>query len=106
MRTTSSECQAIGKDIAEKLRPAAESSVVLFPLGGVSAIDAPDQPFEDQAARRELLSGIRQHGGDLEIVELDCHINDIEFAETAARRLIEMMEREPGSRHNGDLSAH
>ena len=105
MRTTRGECQAIGKDIAEKLLPAVESSVVLFPLGGVSAIDAPDQPFEDQAARHELLAAIRQHGGDLEIVELDCHINDVEFAEAAARRLIEMMERELGSRHDGDLSA-
>ena len=51
MRTTPAECAAIGADIGCKLATATGPAAVFVPLGGVSAIDAAGQPFDDPAAR-------------------------------------------------------
>jgi uncharacterized protein (UPF0261 family) len=92
MRTTPAECQAIGAMIGNKLAVAPETTTIIFPLHGVSALDRTGEAFADQDAREALFSAIRKNRGGVAIVELDQHINDHEFAVAAARRLIEMME--------------
>jgi uncharacterized protein (UPF0261 family) len=64
-----------------------------LPLKGVSAIDADGQPFDDPAARQTLFDGVRQSHGAAELLELEHHINDPEFAELAARRLIDAIQQ-------------
>jgi uncharacterized protein (UPF0261 family) len=91
MRTTASENAAIGADIANKLSKATGPVAVLLPGRGVSAIDREGQPFNDPAARRALHEAIKSGLPGDRVVELDLHINDPEFAETAARKLVEMM---------------
>jgi uncharacterized protein (UPF0261 family) len=93
MRTTAAENAAIGRDIAVKLSKATGPVAVLLPARGVSAIDREGQPFDDPAARRALHEAIKAGLPPDRVVELDLHINDPEFAETAARKLIEMMKR-------------
>jgi uncharacterized protein (UPF0261 family) len=92
MRTTREENAALGKEIAGKLAAAHAPAAILLPLRGVSAIDRAGQPFDDPAAREALFEAIRQHRGQVELVELDCHINDPPFAEAAASKLILLME--------------
>ncbi|MCZ6597086.1 MAG: Tm-1-like ATP-binding domain-containing protein [Planctomycetota bacterium] len=92
MRTTAEECAAIGRDIGRKVEEATGPTAVLLPLRGVSAIDREGQPFDDPEARAALFSSLRASAGDVEIVELDRHVNDPDFAEAAARKLIELME--------------
>jgi uncharacterized protein (UPF0261 family) len=92
MRTTPEECAAIGKEIAEKVSASKGPATIYLPLKGVSAIDADGQPFDAPEAREALLDAIRQHHGGVELVEFPNHINDPEFAEATARRLIEMIE--------------
>ena len=62
MRTTVEENRGLGKVIAEKLSMAKGPTALMLPLGGVSAIDAPGQPFygpeEDAALFEELRRGI------------------------------------------------
>jgi len=65
---------------------------VILPLQGVSAIDKTDQPFDDPTARKSLFDAIRDNRGDVELIELDAHINDSEFSERAANELIEMIQ--------------
>jgi uncharacterized protein (UPF0261 family) len=91
MRTAAEECAAIGADIARKLSVATGPVSVLLPGRGVSAIDREGQPFDDPRARRALHDAIRAGlpGGDVQ--ELDLHINDEEFADAAARKLMELM---------------
>jgi uncharacterized protein (UPF0261 family) len=91
MRTTPEECAAIGADIARKLSSATGPVAVVLPGQGVSAIDKAGQPFDDPLARRALHDAIRAGlpGGDVR--ELDLHINDAEFADAVAARLIELM---------------
>jgi uncharacterized protein (UPF0261 family) len=69
---------------------------VVLPGRGVSAIDRDGQPFDDPAARRVLHDAIRSGlaGRDVDVEELDLHINDPEFAETAAQRLIALIKSE------------
>lgn len=95
MRTTVQENEEIAGRLVEKLNMATEKTVLMLPLKGVSAIDAEGQPFygpeEDKALFDTLKRGINRDIVD--IIEMDNNINDQEFAETAARTLIELMER-------------
>ena len=56
----------------------------MLPERGVSAIDRVGQPFDDPVARQALFEAIRRTAGTTEIVTLDHHINDPEFAERGA----------------------
>ena len=94
MRTTAEELVEIGKNIAEKLNMASEKTALYLPLKGVSAIDAEGQPFygpeEDSVLYATLKANVNTD--IVEIVEMDCNINDQAFAEAAAQKLIEYME--------------
>jgi len=93
MRTTAEENAAIGAGIAKKLSAAKGPVAVLLPKRGVSAIDKEGQPFDDPAARQALHDAIRSGLSGPDVTELDLHINDPEFADAAARKLIELMRR-------------
>jgi uncharacterized protein (UPF0261 family) len=92
MRTTPEECARIGADLGRKVAAATGPKAILLPKKGVSAIDAVGQPFDDPEARISLYSAIREHAKGVEITELDHHINDPEFADAAARKLLELMK--------------
>jgi uncharacterized protein (UPF0261 family) len=91
MRTTPGENAAIGAEIARKLSAAVGPVAVLLPARGVSAIDREGQPFDDPRARRSLHDAIRAGLRGVPVEELDLHINDPEFADAAARKLIELI---------------
>jgi uncharacterized protein (UPF0261 family) len=82
MRTTPEECRELGREIGSRLAAARGPAEILFPLRGVSAYDAPGQPFEDAAARAALLEGLRERRGGVPLRELDLHLNDAAFART------------------------
>ena len=64
-------------------------------LKGVSMIDAEGQPFygpeEDAALFKTLKDEIDP--AKAEVVEMDAHVNDDEFAIAAAQKLIDLMEK-------------
>ena len=99
MRTTAEECKAIGADIARKLTAARGPVAVLLPARGVSAIDREGQPFDDPEARRALHEAIKAGLPREVVTEVDRHINDVEFAETAAHELIDMLS---AARHRSE----
>ncbi len=117
MRTTEGENSRIGADIGRKLAAAKGPVSVLLPARGVSAIDIAGEPFDDPRARRALFAAIREHcdpsncdpsncdpsncdpaalgpstHSSVEIIELDRHINDPEFAAAAADRLLTLLK--------------
>lgn len=92
MRTTPEENAALGRLIGEKAGGAAGPVVIVLPLEGVSAIDAPGQPFHDPAADAALFEALRRHaGGNVRLVEVAAHINDAEFAGRVAEEFLIMM---------------
>ncbi len=94
MRTNVEENIKIGQKIVEKLNQAVGPTVMMIPLKGVSMIDAIDQPFygkeEDEALFNELRLGLNKDV--VELIELPNHINDQDFAETAAQKLLDLMD--------------
>jgi len=94
MRTTREECAELGRRIARKLSAATGPTALFVPLRGVSAIDAEDQPFHDPEADEALFAALRE-GLDarVELVEMDCHINDEAFATAMAEKLHDYLER-------------
>jgi uncharacterized protein (UPF0261 family) len=92
MRTTPAENAAIGTGIARKLSAAKGPVAVLLPARGVSAIDKEGQPFDDPVARKALHDAIRAGAHGFEVTEVDRHINDPEFADAAAKKLLELMK--------------
>ena len=57
-------------------------------------IDAEGQPFDGVQERQVLFDTLKKDisNSKIEIMELDNNINDKEFAEAAAKRLVELME--------------
>ena len=91
MRTSVSECRQLGKEVGRKVAMSNGPAEVLFPRQGVSAIDAEGQAFEDQEARISLLEGLKSTCGAKRMEVMDAHINDPEFAQAAAQRLLSLM---------------
>jgi uncharacterized protein (UPF0261 family)/ABC-type branched-subunit amino acid transport system ATPase component len=83
MRTTAEECAAMGRWIGSRLNEIGGPVRFLLPEGGLSALDAPGQPFHDPRAREALFAAleetVRQSGNRL-LVRLPYHINDPAFA--------------------------
>jgi uncharacterized protein (UPF0261 family)/ABC-type branched-subunit amino acid transport system ATPase component len=94
MRTSAEENERMGRWIGERLN-AMDGPVRFFlPEGGVSALDAPGQPFwdpeADAALFRALDRTVRQTS-NRQLIRLKCNINDPTFATaivTAFRALI------------------
>lgn len=87
MRTTPEENRAIGEFIVSRLNRMEGQVRFLLPLGGVSAIDAPGQPFHDPVADAALFDAVRSGwvaAPNRRLVELDLHINDPLFAAALA----------------------
>jgi len=89
MRTTPEECRQLGRVIAEKLNLSTAPVSVLIPLGGLSMIDAEGGPFWWPEADRALLDALKEDlREDVPVIELDCNVNDPEFARRCAAVLL------------------
>jgi uncharacterized protein (UPF0261 family) len=89
MRTTPEECRELGKILAQKVNMSSGPVTVLLPLRGISVISAAGQKFCDPAADQALFTAIKENvRPNIEVIELDCTINDPRFAEACARALL------------------
>lgn len=94
MRTTAGECGEVGQIMAAKLNAARGPTCVVLPSRGVSMIDAAGEVFDDPAADRALFDALQLHAKDnVEVEEVDAHLNDPAFADELADRLLEMLEK-------------
>ena len=83
MRTTAEECAEMGRWIGARLNQMEGPVRFLLPEGGVSALDAPGQPFHDPRAREALFTALEatvRQAGNRQLVRLPHHINDPAFA--------------------------
>ena len=89
MRTTPEECAQLGRIIAEKLNASKGRITFLIPGKAISVISAPGQKFHDPVADKAHFDALRTHlRKDIEVIELDCVINDSTFAEACAQALL------------------
>ena len=83
MRTTAEESDRMGRWIGERLNRMEAPVRFLLPEGGVSALDAPGQPFHDPAADAALFKALEQtvrRTSSRQLVRLPYHVNDPQFA--------------------------
>jgi uncharacterized protein (UPF0261 family)/ABC-type branched-subunit amino acid transport system ATPase component len=88
MRTTVEENVAIGRWIGERLNRMEGPVRFLLPEGGVSALDAPGQPFHDPAADKALFETLERtvrQTSSRQLIRVPHHINDPEFSAELVR---------------------
>lgn len=93
MRTTPDENRACARWTAEKLNRAVAPFTVLIPEKGVSAIDAPGQPFYDpdaDAALFDELESAIQWSAHRRLIRLPLHINDPAFAQALVESFLSL----------------
>jgi len=97
MRTNKEENEKMGKIFAEKANAARGPVAFLLPLRGVSLLDGDDQPFCDREADRAMFDALKENLREgIEVVEMDNHINDPEFAAKAVEMMMALIEQAKG----------
>ena len=100
MRTTPEENERIGRWIGEKLNRMDGPVRFFLPEGGVSALDAPGQPFWDPEADAALFTALERsvrQTSNRQLIRVKRHINDPEFASAIVTALRPLVGR-PGTR--------
>lgn len=92
MRTTPEENAKIGRILAEKANKSSGPVAFFLPLKGLSMLDAPDKEFWWPEANQALFDAIKGNlKSETPIYELDCNINDDEFADAIANKMLELL---------------
>ena len=93
MRTDPEENGKIGRILAEKANMSSGPVAFFLPLRGVSMIDAPDKEFWWPEANQSLFDAIKDNlKAGIPVYELDCNINDDEFAVAIANKMLEFLK--------------
>jgi uncharacterized protein (UPF0261 family) len=101
MRTTPGENAVLGQLIAAKLNRARGPVAVVVPRRGVSMIDDEGAVFHDPAADAMLFTTLRAHlAPHVELVDVDAHINDPQFARILVETFHRLYTREGEKRHD------
>jgi uncharacterized protein (UPF0261 family) len=89
MRTNVEENRELGRILADKINLSIAEVTVLLPLKGISVISAEGGPFHCPEADEALFSMLKQQlRPDIRVIEMNCAINDSEFAEQCAQSLL------------------
>ena len=93
VRTTPEENKAVGEKIAEKLNMSNGPTVLIYPLKGNGYLSEEGMPFYDAEADAALLQALRDNldPEKVTLIELDTHINNKEFGEACAKKLLELL---------------
>jgi uncharacterized protein (UPF0261 family)/ABC-type branched-subunit amino acid transport system ATPase component len=101
MRTTPDENERIGKWIGERLNQMDGPVRFFLPEGGVSALDAPGQPFWDTDADAALFRALERtvrETGNRRLIRVKNNINDPEFAAAIVSAFRPLLGRAGGRR--------
>jgi len=90
MRTTADECRQLGEIVAKKANAYQAGTAIMIPRKAISVISAVGQPFHDSAADEALFSALKANA-KVPVQEFDLAINDKEFAQACAYKLIELI---------------
>jgi uncharacterized protein (UPF0261 family) len=94
MRTNAEENRKMGQVFAEKANKANGPVAFLIPLKGVSILDGDGQQFCDRAADKAMFDAIKAGlKKGIEVVEIDCNINDPRFAAKAVEMMLALIAK-------------
>jgi uncharacterized protein (UPF0261 family) len=90
MRTTADECRQLGEIVAKKANAYRAGTAIMIPKKAISVISAAGQPFHDAEADAALFAALKANA-TVPVEEFDLAINDKEFAQACAYKLIELI---------------
>ena len=94
LRTQTRDMEEIAKCVADKLNKATGPTAVIHSLKGISAQDLFDPGFVDNEANLAYLETLKRDiRPDIEVREVDAHVNDPVFADEAAEMLLRLMRQ-------------
>jgi uncharacterized protein (UPF0261 family) len=94
LRTNAEENKRIGEMIAAAANAATAPVVILLPLRGVSQLDSPGGAFWDPQADHACFEAIKKDlRSGVPVIEMDNNVNDPEFADRAAKTLLDILKR-------------
>lgn len=97
-----SEREEVGRRMAIKLNRSRGPTAVVIPTGGFSSEDRAGGLWHCPGGPAAFARGLKGSiAPNIEVVELDCHINEPLFAETTASLLIDMINRGSLKRRSG-----
>jgi uncharacterized protein (UPF0261 family) len=92
VRSTAAELEVVARILADKLNEAAGPVKFLLPLRGWSSASRHCEPLFDPEADRAFVDALKGSlKPDIEIREIDAHIDDMEYAQAAVSQLHQMM---------------
>lgn len=94
VRTNKDELTKVGKNIAERANKAAGPVAVIIPLRGFSEASKKGAPLYDPEADRAFINALKENLEEkVKFIEVDCHINDDEFADRVIETFDEITEK-------------
>jgi uncharacterized protein (UPF0261 family) len=90
MRTTADECRQLGAIVAKKANAYQAGTAIMIPRKAISVISAAGQPFHDAVADEALFTALKANA-TVPVQEFALAINDKEFAQACAYKLIELI---------------
>jgi uncharacterized protein (UPF0261 family) len=92
MRTNLEENIKLGEIIASKLNKSKGKTIVLLPKKGFSSLDRVGEEFSDLDCDLAFAQSLKDHLHEkIRVVELDCHINDDEYAMEAVDQFLKLL---------------
>ena len=92
MRTNVEENARMGEVFAEKANAAQGPVAILLPLRGVSILDGDGERFCDREADQAMFDALKRNlKPGIEVVEMDCNINDPPFADKAVEMMLALI---------------
>lgn len=99
VRTTGEEVAAAGRVLAKRANSAKGPVAIVIPLGGFSSVDAKGQHFYDPQADAAFSRVIKDSvKNQVDIIEVNAHINDARFARRVVDTFDKLLEK-GGARH-------
>lgn len=102
VRTSAEEMAAVGKLIAERLAEAKGPAAAILPLRAFGWFAMEGQPLHDPESDRAFIEAFKAHvPRQVEVVELDTHLNDPQVGQVAVELMRKMLARgvpRPGRR--------
>jgi uncharacterized protein (UPF0261 family) len=98
MRTNPEENATIGRILAQKANTSPGAVAFFLPMKGFSMLDAPGKEFWWPEANQAFFGAVKEHlNPDIAVYELDCNINDDEFADAVANKMLEFLQDSTGN---------
>ncbi|CAN5296141.1 Tm-1-like ATP-binding domain-containing protein [soil metagenome] len=93
MRTNEAENKILGQKLAQKVNRSTAGAVILIPLKGISQISTAGGVFYRPETDQLLFETIKNQVVDpVQVIEIDAHINDPVFAESAVNSLLKLIK--------------